>query len=743
MATLRGSVALALLAIPVHARAQSVVVPGAADSARGVLAVARLTAPISLDGRSDEPAWQAIPPIVPVVAQPTFGSPPTRRTEFRFAYDDEFFYASARMWLREPGELRGNSLQRDRLGSDDVFRVILDSFNDNENGLGFATTPTGVRADFSVAYDGQSVNYDWNTFWDAAVARTDSAWFAELRIPLSSLRYQVVDGGVVMGVLAMRSSAVGNEVVTWPEAHPRFANATTRPSLARKVALRDIRSRRPLYVLPYVLGGGTTRAELDAAGDAWGTRRSNVTELGGDVKAGLTSNLTLDLTVNTDFAQAEVDDQQVNLSRFGLFFPEKRQFFLERASVFELGTGGFGDPSRLFHSRQIGLTDDGRPVGILGGARIVGRVGGWDLAALDMHTESDGSRRAENFGVLRLRRQVLNPRSTVGGIVTSRVSEGGARNHVYGTDAVLSVRDNDYVTLQWAQTFDDDRPSAGMRAGMARGVWERRSSQGLVYRLGAKWSGPDHDPALGFQQRRDFTHVDANLRYGWYFGEGTRFQSFQPSLLMYGFMRNGDGVVESAQATGFLNFGLKSGIGGNLNGSVSSEALERPLTLAPGVVVPAGRHTWAATQLSVGARPGDRFRTGYYAGTGQFYDGRRVVAGITPTATISPNLEISGEYSLQRIRFPARGQSLSADIARVRVHTALDTHLSATVFVQYNQAADAVVSNARVRVHLAEGRDLFLVYNDRLNTERGIEPAPLPLSQERTLLAKLVYAFSP
>jgi hypothetical protein len=710
-----------------------------APSVRTPAVLARVTSAITLDGKSDDAAWSSVGPIEPVMLLPTFEGQPTQRTEFRFAYDASYFYASARMYVSSPDDIRGNSLQRDRLGSDDVFRIILDTFDDSESGVGFATTPTGVRVDFSVAADGQSINYDWNTMWDVATARTDSGWFAEMRIPLSSLRFQTQNGVATMGILAVRSSSATNETVTYPAASPRFANSSYRVSLGQRIVFDGVSSQRLFVATPYVLGGGTQTAVLDATGARYVSRKSDTREIGGDLKLGLTSNLTLDLTLNTDFAQAEVDDQQVNLTRFGLFFPEKRQFFLERAGVFDFSTGGFGDPSRLFHSRQIGLDNRGLPIRILGGGRLVGRVGGWDLASLDLETE--GSRRgpAENFGVMRVRRRVLNSASTVGGIFTSRVAEAGKYNYSYGTDAVLRLLSNDYLTLQWAQTIDDSLGGSGA-SGMARAVWERRAAQGLVYRLGAKWSGADHDPELGFSTRRDFQAYEGNLRYGWYPGARTIFQNIQPSLLAYTVVRNTDGVAETVQVSSFLNFAFKSGVGGFLFHGFSSEYLNRTLQLAPNVTVPAGRHTFRSTSINVSPRQGARLRTSMSLGYGDFYDGKQFTALVAPTATVSPNLELSAEYQFNRIRFPSRSQSLEADIARLRAQVALNTKLSASGFVQYNRAADAIVSNVRVRLHLNEGRDLFVVYNDQLNTERDRVVPDLPLSQARAILVKFTYA---
>src|SRR5688500_9721278 len=288
--------------------------PAAADVATPLL---RLTGTITLVGGSDEPAWASVPPVIPVMLLPTFEGTPSQRTEFRFTYDATYFYASARMYVASRDDIRGNSLQRDRLGSDDVFRIVLDTFNDNENGVGFATTPTGIRVDFSLAGDGQSLNYDSNTLWDVATARTDAAWFAEMRIPLSSLRFQTTDGAVTMGILALRSSSATNETVTYPAVSPRFASPSTRVSLAQKIMLDGVSSQRMVLVTPYVLSGGTRSAALNPAGTGYLHRRHDTREAGADLKLGLTSNLTLDVTLNTDFAQAEVDDQQADLDRHG------------------------------------------------------------------------------------------------------------------------------------------------------------------------------------------------------------------------------------------------------------------------------------------------------------------------------------------------------------------------------------------------------------------------------------------
>jgi hypothetical protein len=713
-----------------------------ADPGASSRTIPRLGGPIELDGEIREAAWMAVPAFEPVMFTPVFEGTSTQRTEIRVAHDGEHLWVAARLGVTDPQHIRGNSLQRDRLGTDDVFRIILDTFNDNENGVGFATTPTGVRADFSVSADGLT-NYDWNTVWDVATSRGDSNWTVEMRIPFASLRFQSIAGTAHMGLLVMRSSAVLNETVLFPAVSPRFSSATSRVSQAQDIRLEGVTPSADVRVTPYVLGGGTRSARRLPENAGFSHQRDAIREAGVDLKYGLTSNLTLDVTVNTDFAQAEVDDQQVNLSRFGLFFPEKRQFFLERSGVFDFPVGGFGDASRVFHSRQIGLDMQGNPIRILGGGRLVGRVGGWDVAALNMQTQGNDLLPSENFGVLRIRRRVINSGSTAGGILTSRMNADGGRNHVYGLDGQFRLRSNDYLTMQWAQSFDDERPASGFDAAMARMVVERRSAQGFVYRLGAKTSGRDFDPEMGFAPRSDFTHFEGNLRYGWYPGARTVFQNIQPSLLATAFRRRADGVVESSSVTQFINYALKSGISGFVNVNRSTEVLPRDLQLAPGVVVPAGEHAMTSGTFFVSTPQGRPLRTSLAVDGGGFYDGERVGVTLSPSLTVSRHLELSGSYQANRIRFPQRGQVLNADIARLRVQFALNTRFSASGFVQYNRAADAVVSNVRLHLHLREGRDIFVVYNEQLNTDRtGVIPMP-PLSQERALLVKMVYGFTP
>lgn len=722
-------------------------VPCGAVAAQEPVVLSRLVGEITLDGLSNEPAWQTIAPLPLTMFQPSAGARPTDSSEIRLTYDEQHLYVAGRFFVADPSQVRSSSLSRDRLSADDVFRLLLDTFNDNENAVVFATTPAGVQVDYAVSGDGTTTNDSWNTYWSVATTRTEAGWFAEMRIPLSSLRFQSVGDRVTMGLIVSRFSAQKNELSTFPAVSPRYANAVARPSIARKIVLEHVRTRKPLYFTPYALGGLNQVARLNPSATAFERTDSGSTELGGDVKFGMTSNLTLDLTVNTDFAQVEADDQQVNLTRFSLFFPEKRQFFQERAGIFTVATGAPLDPSLFFHSRRIGLTDDGRPVRIYGGTRLVGRVGDWDIGGLDMQTATDERSATENLGALRLRRRAFNDQSTIGAIATTRLG-GGPNNVAYGFDSRVRTVANEYLTVQWGQSFDEDLRLDGIRSGMARIAWDRPgtlTSQGVAYQASLKWSGRDFNPGLGFQPRSDFTHAFVNARYGWFPGGSTAIRVLQPSVALSTYRRNSDGTAESVFLGSFLNYEMKSGVNGWVGWNHSVEELAEPLQLSPTAVVPPGRHAYDSFEGFLFPPDGSSLRTGLSVEVGKFYDGTQFSFGLTPTWTLSEHLELGLDYRGHQVRFSNRGQRFDADIVRLRVTAALNTKISASTFVQYNEAADAVVGNLRVRYRFAEGRDLYLVYNERLNTDRDrlVPSFPrLPASQERTLLVKYTYTLA-
>lgn len=707
-----------------------------------VLDIPRLEGTIRLDGVPDEPAWMDVPPLPLTMYFPTFRGSPAQRTEIRVAHDDEYLYAAGWFYDDDPGGIRVNSLYRDRWSGDDAFAIYVDAFNDNENAKWFGTTPGGIRFDILVSADGQTLNGSWDTFWDAETTRTDQGWFAEVRIPFSSLGFQADSSReVVMGLTVTRLVSRTGERVTFPAIDPKFE--FRQPSVAQDVRLRGVRSPNPVYITPYVLGGLYRSPSQQGADGAVGFDQKTTAEFGLDLRYALSGNLNLDLTVNTDFAQVEADDQQINLDRFPLFFPEKRRFFQERSGIFDFPMGA---GSRLFHSRRIGLTEGREPVPVLAGARLVGRVGEWDVGILDMHTDALGATKAENFGVARIRRRVLNPYSTIGVMATSRI-RSGEYNVAGGADAVLRLFGDEYLTLKWTASADDeDADGVGLFDRSHLYVrWQRRTNRGLAYTISSTRSGPSYDPELGFLPRRDFTTLNMLSELFLYTDNHSWLRRVWPGILAFSTFRNTDGALESGQYALWLQWETKGGGGGWIEPKLFRENVAAPFLIGGEAEVPAGDYTFADLQLVWTMPAGQRLRSDIDLRAGSYFDGTRIQATVRPTWNVSQHLELGGDYLYSRIRFGERGQGTDLHLAGLRIRTAANSKASGNALIQYNSTTDRLDFNLRLRYNFAEGTDLWLVYNEGLETSRTTDPSGIraPLSAARSLILKYSHTFSP
>jgi len=716
--------------------------------------LARLNGPIVLDGLVNEPAWESVEPFEVLVGYPNFGAQPSEKTEIRVAYDDYYIYASCRFYAKDMSTVRATSLERDNIHfSDEAFAIVLDTFNDNENALVFWTNAAGTRIDLTIAGDAQSSGgppwkSSWNTFWDVATTRSDEGWFAEMRIPFSSLRFQDDSGRVTMGLITWRWMPVHNENVTYPPVDPKWNWGIVKPSIAQDVILEGVYASRPLYVTPYVLGGIRNEQVELADGSGYELREDPQRNVGLDLKYGLTSNLTLDLTLNTDFAQVESDDEQINLTRFSLFFPEKRLFFQERASIFEFSNGG---PTRLFHSRRIGLSDYGS-VPIIAGARLVGRIGDWDLGALDMQTAKanfrDGDSTvtvpAENFGVVRLRRQVFNENSYLGGMATHRVNSEGHTNLAIGTDWTLRLWGDNYLQGAWSQTFDDEQGavSSPLDNGRLRANFQSRSTVGPLYDISYARGGPDYNPAMGFESRSDFNRIGNSIGYRWLAKEASTLYKYDINFDFSIFRRNADNSIESAEMGPSANIEFKKGGWAGVWAKFLEENLTDSLELPEETHIPPGNYKFADFGGYYQMPFSRQNRLGVNISFGTFYDGHWLTAGTGPSWTISEHLRLSGQYQFTTASFPDRQQKFTVHLVQLRLNANLNTKLSTRSFVQLNTAGNLIGINFRLRYNAREGNDFYLVYNEGLTTDRSGNPR-LPLSNNRTVLLKYARTFLP
>ncbi len=710
------------------------------------LVLPRLNGAVELDGRLTDDAWTAIEPLPVVMYQPVYAGEMTERTEIRVGYDDHHIYVSGALYDSVPEGIRGNSLYRDQYSGDDTFAIILDPFNDDENTLWFFTTPNGIRVDLAVSDDARagfsSVNSSWNTYWDVATSRDHDGWYAEMRIPFSSLGFQSSGDAVVMGMTAYRFIARTNERHIFPDIRPDWDMGFAKASQTREVILQGVQSSKPVYVTPYVLGGAGENARLASSESRYITDTDFPREIGLDVKYNVTSNLTLDLTANTDFAQVEADDEEVNLTRFSLFFPEKRQFFQERSGIFNFDLGG---ANRVFNSRRIGLDDDGQEVRILGGTRLTGRAGQWDVGLINMQTDESTQLPAENFGVLRLRRRVINSYSYAGLIGTSRLGTDGSYNVTYGLDGLVRVAGDEYLTIQLVQSIDDDVVEAnGYQlddSGILRVEWERRTVRGLAYELSFTRVGEDYAPDVGFQNRTGYYRPATRVTYGWFSDGESTFRRIAVRTSGLSFLRLRDRSVETGEVDLGLDLELMSGVTFGVESGVVVEDLADTLSFANGSFVPPGRFTFASVDASYSARDGALFRPQVDVSAGSFYDGSVLSAGFSPTWNALRYLELSGSVQAVAIRFPDRDQTFDFVVSRLRAQVGFNTRASVSAFVQYNSAADLVSANVRFRYNFREGQDLWIVYNEGANTSRDRASPVLPFTDARTVLLKYTHTF--
>ena len=545
-----------------------------------------------------------------------------------------------------------------------------------------------------------------------------------------------------MGMTTWRYIARKNEQDIYPMIPQNYGDwSSFKPSLAYDITFKNIKSKKPFFITPYILVGRSTVNDLNEEETAYVTNNNTVTEAGLDIKYGLSKNWTLDLSVNTDFAQVEADDQQVNLTRFSLFFPEKRLFFQERAGIFDFS---YGSGTRLFYSRRIGLNDDNVLTRIYGGARVVGRSGKWDIGAISMQTADQDDFQGENLSVLRVRRQVINPNSDAGFLITNKADLKGNYNTNIGLDAIIRWSKQDFIDVKYASTLSNDITDNTLfgldRAKLWLAFYTRRQ-RGFGYGTSFSRTGELFDPGMGFERRDNYTRFGNRVQYGWQPGEESFIFQHGPIARGSAHWGNADGKIQSLgwnigyQLSSKSSWAIEAGIRPNI------ENLTKPFEIAEGVEIPFGDYSFVNYTIAGNTSSVKAFQLGYEARIGNFYDGNIYSATLSPTFNVSSSLEISGVYQINKINFPTRNQSANIQLARVNALIMFDTKLSIASLLQYNNQSKNFSGNIRLRYNPAEGNDLFIVYNGDINTDLLREAPTLPRTNVSSIQVKYSYTF--
>lgn len=717
------------------------------DCDPGRRVIQKIVAPINFDGIPDEISWESLEPFPMITHLPVFGNPPSEKSVIKMGYDDTYLYVGAMLYVSDPSYVRPIGKKRDFFSMTcDWFGVSLDTYNDKENALLFFTNPNALRMDATVSNDGTiilqqlPINKDWNTFWEVKTSYNDQGWYLEMRIPISSLRFQESESKTVMGISFFRWIPALNEADIFPSISNEWGpTSNMKPSLYEEVVFEDLSPRKPLYITPYLLAGKEQYNELNNSETAYTYNMDYKLEPGVDIKYGINPNTVLDLTINTDFAQVEADDQQFNLTRFNLFFPEKRQFFLERSSIFDFKLGG---KNSLFYSRRIGLSE-GNPVRIWGGARLNSRVRNWDIGLLDMQTATSGDLPSENFGVFRVKKRVFNPYSYTGGMLTSRLGVDGSYNLAYGLDGVIRVFGDDYLTVRWAQTFQDSAKNNPLSLDPARFLvtWERRKQNGFSYATLVTYSGTGFAPGIGFELFNDYYAASLTLKYTWIMPDDSWLQSHNLSLLNYQLTRlpNNSLLMYGIRPT--WTFVSKNNWQGSIYVEYKIDQLDEDFELLDDVMVPVGRYNHLSSMIKLTTSESLPFFTKFSLESGGYFDGYKISPMAEPTLDIGASLEMGGTYRFDYVNFPERSQALANHIFGLRTLYMFSTSLSLSAFIQYNTAIQKIISNIRFRYNPKEGTDLYIVFNEGRNTWLEREVPTLPEYDQRNITLKFTYTF--
>jgi len=724
-AALRGypsAAAFLLVAWAVDAQAQTSADEGARE-APVATAVAVDAAP-EIDGVLDEPFWARIEPISGFrQREPVDGAAPTERTDVRIAYDARALYFGLVMHDSDPTAIRRSILQREgRIDKDDRVIIALDTYGDGRNAYIFELNSFGTQGDALISDEDMTLDdWNWEGVYESEARVTDDGWVLEVAIPFTTIRF-ADEAAPDMGVAVYRSIRRKNEEVTWPHIPQRFRSGIFQVSqYARLTGLRDLRRGRHLEVKPFAIAGAQKVAGVEDT--------DVLDDVGLDVKYSVTSNLTADLTWNTDFAQVEADNVQINLSRFDLFFPEKREFFLERAGLFT-----FGAPreTEVFFSRRIGLDNP-----ILGGGRVTGQVGRVSIGALSLRTEdatTDGVAAPGTWSsVARVRADVL-PRTTVGGIVTSLEREG-THNRVAGADAAARFWGSSSIFVWGARVWDSERPdSTGSPSALQAELvlrndrWFFETTRTII--------GAAFAPALGFVPRPDQKRWGGQLGFTPRF-EGSRWARQLSVFLQGNHITGMDDRKQSHFRRVQSRLSLQTGDAMNLEVSERSERLEVPAAIQ-GRTLPAGDYTFRF--LSGGARTNDsRTLSGNVSwSVGDFWSGTRRSLGTGLTWKSGPRLTLGLAVDHNDVSFPVQDGDFATNVLTLDVLAAASRKLFANALVQWDDVSNTLQANIRVDWIHTPGSDLFLVLDTGYLTGPLDDPRD-PRWQRRTGVVKLTW----
>jgi len=679
---------------------------------------------IKLDGNLNESVWQEAIRIANFTQRElNEGKPATERTEVAILYDEENLYIGVWCYDDEPSKIVAQKMKRDfNYSTDDNFKFIIDTYGDKRNGYWIVTNPNGARFDALVQDNGNSVNRAWDGVWNVKTRITAKGWFVEFEIPFSTLKFNAKDSQV-WGINFERNIKRKREQVLW-QGWSRDYDIRQVSRAGKLKGIKGVSEVTLVELKPYGIAG------VENNEDSGSNFTSNV---GGDINYLITPTMKLNLTINTDFAQVESDQQQVNLTRFSLFYPEKREFFLEGQDYFDFR---LGYSIRPFYSRRIGLAPDRSTIPIIAGARLLGKTGSTTLGGMSIQTASQDSIPTTNYTVLRWKQDVLQ-QSNIGLIGVGKI-EPGRQNAVYGADFLYSTSNifgdkNLSFGGALAQSYTSD---ADEKTGLASRIFVDYPNDLIDF--SAIWDRAEEsfNPETGFLRRTNYQMYNADLRIK----PRPKFLPWIQNLVFKPFDFNYyiDNKTHKLQSlwTEFrpLGFTTKSGEFFESNIQRRAENLTEDFEIHDGVVIPTGEYWFTRYELQFATFEGRPVYGFLFVNWGDFYTGKRTEWFIRSTFQINKNISISSDFTQNYITLPQG--TFTVNEFGGRVDLAISPDLFGSVFGQWNNEDDEVLLNFRVNWIPEPGTNFYFVVNQSFETEGSVWR-----STNTTVLTKLIWRF--
>ena len=705
------------------------------ERGRTTIRATRLDDGLIVDGALDEAVYTTVPSFGGFIqTEPTAGAPATERTEAWVLFDDTNLYIVARLWDAAPeSEWVVNEMRRDsnNLSQNEGVAILFDTFYDRRNGNFFTVSPIGGRADGQVSNE-RGYNRDWNPVWAVETGRFAGGWTFEAAFPFKSMRYRP-GRSQVWGLQLRRRVRHKNETSFLTPLDPGLGQTAIFQvsRSATLVGLEAPESGRPIEIKPYVIGD--LSSDLNASPAISNQFAGNV---GLDLKYGITENLTADVTFNTDFAQVEADEQQVNLTRFSLFFPEKREFFLENQGTFSFGgsSGRQGDTPVMFHSRRVGL-NEGREVPIVAGGRLTGRVGRFSLGMVNIQTDDEpvGGALTTNFTVARIQRDLFR-RSSIGAIVTHRsaLADSPEASQTYGADATFAFHENVAFNTYWATTRTTGQQGQDTSYNAAfRYNGDRYGAMAEHLFVDAQFA-----PAVGFVRRDDFRKSRGSVRF-----------SPRPRAIeavrkftwegFYTYITDAAGMVETRETEGRFQTEFENSDTIDVSYTKTYDFLKEGFLIAPDITVPVGGYDFWNARASFRLGPQRPVSGLLFAEHGSFYGGTKTTLGfgggsfggrieMTPQFSFEPGL------SFNWIDLP-QGSFLTRLVTSRATYT-ISPAMFVSALLQYNSSNNGLSTNIRLRWEYQPGSELFVVYTEQRDTLR---PRAFPQLENRAFIVKI------